>query len=57
MNGKPVLISGKDTKCTVTNSKEFAIAAVGLFMNPKAYGEAFHITAGSETTWGILSKR
>ena len=31
-----------------------AIAAVGLFMNPKAYGEAFHITAGSETTWGNI---
>ena len=23
-------------------------------MNPKAYGEAFHITAGSETTWGNI---
>ena len=56
MNGKPVLISGKDTKCTVTNSKEFAIAAVGLFMNSKAYGEAFHITAGSETTWGNIAE-
>lgn len=52
INGKPILICGRDTKCTVTNSKEFAIAAVGLFLNPKAYGEAFHITASRDTTWG-----
>lgn len=48
---KPVAICGNDTKCTLTNATDFAVAACGLFLNPKAYGETFHITGDYVTTW------
>lgn len=48
---KPIPITGLNTQCTVTNSDEFAVGAVGLFLNKEAYGEAVHITASCSTTW------
>lgn len=48
---KPLPICGLDCKCTVTNSKEFAVATVDLFLNEKSYNEAFHITSDCVTTW------
>jgi len=61
LSGKPIPIFGDDVRCTLTNSKEFAVGAVGLFENQKAFGEAVHITADMATTWKevllILSQR
>lgn len=50
--GKPVVIwdSGKNI-CTLTNTKDFAVGFVGLFLNRKAYGEDFHITSDYTYTW------
>ena len=44
--------SNPDTKCTLTNAKDFAVGAYGLLLNSKAYAEAFHITGDYQTTWG-----
>ena len=49
--GKPVPVYEKDTACTLTTSKDFAVAAVGLIQNEAARGEVFHITGAYETTW------
>lgn len=51
VNDKPIPIYRPATKCTVTYSAEFAIGVVGLLLNPKAYGEAFHITCSYSTSW------
>ncbi len=50
--GKPIVLwdSGK-AKCTLTNTKDFAVGVVGLFKNKKAYSEAFHITTDEPMTW------
>ena len=48
---RPIPIYGERIKCTVTYSKEFAVGAVGLMLNQKAYGQAFHITCSHVTTW------
>lgn len=51
INKKPIAVYGKNVSCTLTTAKNFAVGAVGLFMNKKSYGEAFHITGSCETTW------
>lgn len=52
IDGKPVLIAGDGTNLwTLTHSKDFADAFVGLFINPKAIGEDFHITGDEWLTW------
>ena len=51
MNELPVVVCNENTICTVTTSKEYAIGLVGLFNNPKAYNEDFHITSDNATTW------
>ncbi len=54
--GKPVVLwDGGKAKCTLTNTKDFAIGVVGLFKNEKAYGEAFHITTDEVLTWKIAT--
>ena len=50
-NRKPIPLFGKDVKCTLTTSKDFAVGAVGLFLNSKAYGQAYHITSDYHTSW------
>lgn len=50
-NGKPIPIFGSNIQCTLTASSDFAVGAVGLFLNPKAYDEAYHIVGDSVTTW------
>lgn len=53
--GLPVpVFDGGLTKTTLTHTKDFAVGAVGLFGNSKAYGEAFHITGDEEVTWGSV---
>ena len=50
--GKPVILwdSGK-VKCTITNTKDFAVGVVGTFGNKNAYQEAFHVTSDERLTW------
>lgn len=48
---KPIPLFGDMIKCTLTTASEFAVGAVGLFLNPIAYGEAVHITADTAITW------
>jgi len=50
-NEKAIPICGINTICTVTKASDFAVGVVGLIENPKAYGEAVHITADNTTTW------
>ena len=56
LNDKPVVLCNDNVKCTLTNSKEFAIAAVGVFMNEKAFHQSFNITSDCETTWEEVAK-
>jgi nucleoside-diphosphate-sugar epimerase len=52
LNGKPVVVwdEGKNL-CTLTHTEDFAKGVVGLFMNPKAFRQAFHITSDEHLTW------
>lgn len=54
-NKKYLLMSNKNAVCTLTNTKEFAIAVIGLFGNTKAYGQSVHITSDCEYTWGRIA--
>lgn len=50
--GKPVLVPGDGSSLwTLTHSRDFAKAFVGLMGHPKAIGEAFHITSDEQLTW------
>ena len=52
LDGKPVLIPGDGTSLwTLTASDDFARGFVGLLGNPRAIGEAFHITSDEALTW------
>ena len=49
---KPVVLwSGGKNACTLTHTNDFSVGVVGLFLNPAAYGEAFHITSDEKLTW------
>lgn len=52
LNDKPVVIwdDGKSL-CTLTHTEDFAKGVVGLFGNPKAMGQAFHITSDEHLSW------
>ena len=45
------LINGGKNKCTITHTIDFANILVKLFLNPKAYRQAFHITDRKVYTW------
>jgi len=50
LNGKPIIVHGDGTSLwTVTYSTDFAVPFVGLFGQPRALGEAFHITRHLES--------
>ena len=52
LEGKPVLVPGDGTSLwTLTHSRDFAKAFVGLMGHPKAIGEAFHITSDEQLSW------
>lgn len=55
MNRKPIVMVKTDAICTLTNTMDFAIGVVGLLDNPKAYGEAFHITSNCTYTWKMVA--
>lgn len=53
--GKPIIIHGDGSSLwTVTHNSDFAKAFVGLMGNPKAIGEAFHITSDESLTWNQI---
>jgi nucleoside-diphosphate-sugar epimerase len=50
--GKPVVVHGDGTSLwTITHSRDFAVAFVGLLGNPLAVGDTFHITGDHHPTW------
>jgi nucleoside-diphosphate-sugar epimerase len=50
--GKPVISHGDGTSLwTVTHAADFAVGFLGLCGNPRAIGEAFHITSDEVLTW------
>ncbi|MFP3041948.1 NAD-dependent epimerase/dehydratase family protein [Treponema primitia] len=57
LDGKPVLIAGDGTNLwTLTHSKDFARAFVGLMGCSSAIGEDFHITGDEWLTWLDIMK-
>lgn len=55
LDGKPVLIQGDGTSLwTMTHNSDFAKGFFGLMGNPKAIGEAFHITSDESLTWNQI---
>lgn len=52
LNEKPIVLwDGGEARCTLTQTKDFAIGIVGLFLKSEAYGQAFHITSDYTLTW------
>ncbi|RKF20165.1 NAD-dependent epimerase/dehydratase family protein [Alginatibacterium sediminis] len=52
LRGAPVIVANQGkTVWTITRSEDFAVPFVGLFANPKTYGEDFHITSDTAFTW------
>ena len=50
--GKPVVVHGDGSSLWVlTHHRDFAKGFTGLLANPKAIGEAFHITSDELLTW------
>lgn len=53
--GKPVIVHGDGTSLWVlTHHRDFAKGFVGLLGQPKAIGEAFHITSDEVLTWNEI---
>ena len=54
--GKPLLIHGDGTSLwTLTHHRDFARAFLGLLGEPRAIGEAFHITSDEWLTWNDIA--
>lgn len=55
LKGKPVLIHGDGTTLwTMTDSRDFAVAYVGLLDKSEAIGEAYQITSDESLTWNQI---
>jgi nucleoside-diphosphate-sugar epimerase len=55
LSNKPVFVwDDGDVICTLTHTSDFAKGVVGLFNNPKAYDEVFHIVGDERITWKNL---
>ena len=53
--GKKVIVHGDGTSLwTITHHRDFAKAFVGLLGNPRAIGEAYHITSDDFYTWDSI---
>jgi len=53
--GAAVIVPGDGTSLwTITHHTEFAVGFVGLFGQPRAIGEAFHITSDEAPTWNAI---
>lgn len=54
--GQPILIHGDGTSLwTLTHHRDFAHAFLGLLGEPRAIGEAFHITSDEWLTWNEIA--
>ncbi|WOF23550.1 SDR family oxidoreductase [Microbacterium betulae] len=57
LDGRPVVVHGDGTSWwTLTHSRDFARAFVGLFGNPHALGQAVHITSDESLTWDDVAR-
>lgn len=57
LDGKPIVVHGDGTSWwTLTHSRDFARAFVGLFGNPHALGAAVHITSDEHLTWDDIAR-
>lgn len=55
LKGKPIIVHGDGTSLwVVTHAEDLAKGLTGLFGNPKATGQAFHITTDEVITWNQL---
>lgn len=55
--GEPIVVPGDGTSLwTLTNTRDFAVAFVGLLGNYRAVGEAFHITSDEVLTWDRITE-
>src|SRR5581483_7173777 len=53
--GKPVFVPDQgESPWTLTAASDFAVGLAGLTVNPKAVGEAFHITSDEVLTWNQI---
>jgi nucleoside-diphosphate-sugar epimerase len=53
--GAPLIIPGDGTSLwTITHNTDFARGLLGLFGQPQAIGEAFHITSDEALTWNQI---
>jgi len=53
--GKAMIVPGDGTSVwTVTHSDDVGAALLGLYGNPQAYGEAYHITGDEWQTWQAI---
>lgn len=53
--GAPLIIPGDGTSLwTITHNSDFARGLIGLFGQPSALGEAFHITSDEALTWNQI---
>ena len=53
--GRPVVVHGDGTSLwTLTHADDFAVGFAGLLANPRAIGEAVHITSDDVLTWNQI---
>lgn len=53
--GAPVVVPGDGTSLwTLTHSRDFAVAFVGLLGEPRVVGQAFHITSDDALAWNEI---
>jgi nucleoside-diphosphate-sugar epimerase len=58
LDGKPIVVHGDGTSWwTLTHSRDFSRAFVGLFDNPHALGAAVHITSDEHLTWDDIARQ
>jgi nucleoside-diphosphate-sugar epimerase len=57
LRGKPIVLQDNGMQlCTVTHTTDFAKAFVGLWGNPAAMNEGFHITSNEYLTWRQIAE-
>ena len=53
--GRPIIVPGDGTSAwTITHNTDFARGLIGLYAQPGAIGEAFHITSDEALTWNRI---
>lgn len=58
LNHKPIIIwDGGNAYSTITRVEDFAVGLVGLFGNPKAYNQSFHIVGDERYKWKDVIKK